>query len=284
MRVNISGTNFKPTAGIVGVCTDLVAMIATWVAHYASSTDIIFKVGMSVAVRMSVQGINKFMFKPTYLYIKTHNVTNLKYFGKTVQNPFTYTGSGTHWTRHLKYHGNNVSTEIVGFFTDKTKCKLAAIKFSIENNIVESKEWANLKIEELDGGDTSQTENYKKYVLAMPAIKKKCKWWNNGITQVHCEFPPDSTFTRGRLKFNNTGAGIGANLQKGKFWVNNGETEHMTTVIPKGFVKGRLCNKAFAGGNGRHSAKGTKWWNNGTESIMVVIPPDDTWVLGRIKN
>lgn len=259
-------------------------MIAAWIAHDSSRANVVFKVGVSVSMRMPVQGINKFMFKPTYLYIKTHNVTNLKYFGKTVQNPFTYTGSGTYWVRHLKSHGNDVSTEIVGFFTDKTECKLAAIKFSIENNIVESKEWANLKIEELDGGDTSQTENYKKYVLAMPAIKKKCKWWNNGITQLHCDLPPDDTFTRGRLTFNNPGAKIGASIQKGKFWVNNGETEYMTTAIPGGFVKGRLRSKAFAGGNGRHSAKGTKWWNNGTKSIMSVVPPDNSWIPGRIKS
>jgi hypothetical protein len=30
----------------------------------------------------------------TYLYLKKHNQTGLTYFGKTVRNPESYTGSG----------------------------------------------------------------------------------------------------------------------------------------------------------------------------------------------
>jgi hypothetical protein len=224
------------------------------------------------------------MFKPTYLYIKTHNVTKLKYFGKTTRDPFVYKGSGVHWTRHLATHGDNVTTEILGLFTNRDECKLAAVNFSIANNIVESKEWANLKIEELDGGDTSQTENYKKYIPVMSAIKRKCKWWNNGTNQVHSETPPDSTYTRGRLFFNNVGAVKGTEIQRGKKWVNNGLTEFMVAgTVPVGFTEGRLLSKAFAGGSGRHSAKGSHWWNNGTDSIMVIVPPDQTWVRGRLR-
>lgn len=48
-----------------------------------------------------------------YLYIKTHNKTGLKYLGKTVKNPYLYSGSGKNWIKHLKQHGNNVSTEIL---------------------------------------------------------------------------------------------------------------------------------------------------------------------------
>ena len=90
--------------------------------------------------------------KPIYLYIKTHNQTGLKYFGKTIQDPFTYPGSGVRWTNHLKQHGNDVKTEVVGCFEDKDECKLFALEFSKDNNIVKSEEWANLKVEDLDGG------------------------------------------------------------------------------------------------------------------------------------
>lgn len=95
-------------------------------------------------------------FFPTYLYIKTHNITGLKYFGKTTQDPFSYRGSGKYWLRHISYYGNNVTTEIIGYFTNKDECKTAALNFSLENNIVDSHEWANL-IEEngLDGGATT---------------------------------------------------------------------------------------------------------------------------------
>lgn len=83
-----------------------------------------------------------------YLYVKTHNITGLKYFGKTIKaNPEKYNGSGLYWKRHLKIHGNNISTKIIGKYDDYDKCSDDAIKFSIENNIIESKEWANLIIE-----------------------------------------------------------------------------------------------------------------------------------------
>ena len=46
---------------------------------------------------------NQLMF---YLYIKTHSKTGLKYLGYTQKkDPFSYTGSGTYWKRHLKKHG-----------------------------------------------------------------------------------------------------------------------------------------------------------------------------------
>jgi hypothetical protein len=94
-------------------------------------------------------------FKPTFLYIKTHNTTGLKYFGKTVSNRKQYRGSGTYWIRHLKKYGNDVSTEIVGYFTDEIWCMLFALEFSIINDIVNSKKWANLMLENgICGGDT----------------------------------------------------------------------------------------------------------------------------------
>lgn len=95
-------------------------------------------------------------FKPTYLYIKTHNVTGLKYFGKTTSNRKRYRGSGHYWVNHIKKHGYDVTTEIIGYFTDQDECVNFAIDFSIKNNVVESSLWANEKIENgLDGGDTT---------------------------------------------------------------------------------------------------------------------------------
>lgn len=93
------------------------------------------------------------MFKPTYLYIKTHNVTGLKYFGKTTaKDPHKYIGSGVYWNRHLKVYGINFSTEIIGFYSDEQECRQTALKFSTDYDIVASKDWANLKEELLDGG------------------------------------------------------------------------------------------------------------------------------------
>ena len=49
-----------------------------------------------------------------YLYVKTHNITGLKYLGKTINpDPHSYKGSGTIWLRHIKKHGYDVTTEIL---------------------------------------------------------------------------------------------------------------------------------------------------------------------------
>ncbi len=107
--------------------------------------------------------------KPTYLYVKTHLKTGLKYFGKTTQDPFKYSGSGVHWRRHLKIHGNEHSTTIIGLFTDENDLKEASLRFSQENSIVESDEWANLKEEDgMMGGATRtgyiMTESEKEHL------------------------------------------------------------------------------------------------------------------------
>lgn len=122
-------------------------------------------------------------FLPTYLYVKTHLVTGLKYFGKTSKDPVKYKGSGKHWVAHLKVHGNLVSTEIIGFFEQKSECEDAARKFSAENKIVESEDWANLIAENgLDGGfiprvyKTVSDETKRKISEA----KRGTKPWNAG--------------------------------------------------------------------------------------------------------
>lgn len=88
----------------------------------------------------------------TYLYIKTHNKTGLKYFRKTSNpkfgiNPNKYIGSGVYWKRHVKKHGCDVSTEIFGYFDDLDECSQVALSFSKEHDIVNSPLWANLQDE-----------------------------------------------------------------------------------------------------------------------------------------
>ena len=105
------------------------------------------------------------------LYIKTQNQTGLKYFGKTTKkDPNKYKGSGKYWLNHLKKHGNDVHTEILGVFESIEECKKIAIKFSTENNIVESKSWANLRMENgIDGapiGNTFSQESIEKMRLS----------------------------------------------------------------------------------------------------------------------
>jgi len=88
-----------------------------------------------------------------YLYVKTHNITGLKYLGKTSNgDPINYRGSGTYWMKHLKVHGYDVTTEIIKECKTNDEIKEWGIYYSRLWNVVESKEWANLCEESGDGG------------------------------------------------------------------------------------------------------------------------------------
>lgn len=83
-----------------------------------------------------------------YLYHKRHAVTGLNYFGKTTTNPYTYNGSGVYWNAHLKRHGFLIETLEVWEFDNVDECSKFALDFSVNHNIVESTEWANLILED----------------------------------------------------------------------------------------------------------------------------------------
>lgn len=84
-----------------------------------------------------------------YLYVKQHSKTKLKYFGKTVRDPYSYNGSGLKWLRHIKKHGKEfVETLEVWAFDNQEECTEFALNYSKVNDIIESKEWANLKDED----------------------------------------------------------------------------------------------------------------------------------------
>lgn len=89
------------------------------------------------------------------LLIKEHKDTGLKYLCYTQKdNHSKYTGSGVYWLKHIKEHGYNVSTKLIFKSESYDEFKKVAIETSNKFNIVESDEWANLRIEEGDGGDT----------------------------------------------------------------------------------------------------------------------------------
>lgn len=94
--------------------------------------------------------------KKFYLYIKTHNITGLKYLGQTSQDPFKYKGSGVYWESHLKKHGDGHSTEILKECVSKEEIKHHGIYYSDLWDVVNSDDWANLKPEEGDGGSTTE--------------------------------------------------------------------------------------------------------------------------------
>jgi hypothetical protein len=124
-----------------------------------------------------------------YLYIKVHTKTGLKYFGKTTNNnPYSYKGSGSYWQKHIKKHGkDNIETLQVWEFDNQSECTDFALHFSEENNIVKSKDWANLREENGKDGVTSgsiawnKNKNMSKESCKKMSIAKKgCTPWNKG--------------------------------------------------------------------------------------------------------
>lgn len=98
-----------------------------------------------------------------YLYVKTHNITGLKYLGQTTaKNPYKYSGSGVYWKSHLAKYGSDFTTEIIKECTNKEDLRYWGKYYSDLWNIVESNYWANLKEEVGDGG--RQSEEVRKVI------------------------------------------------------------------------------------------------------------------------
>lgn len=120
-----------------------------------------------------------------YLYVKTHNKTGLKYLGQTsLSDPHKYQGSGKRWRVHIKKHGYDVTTDIIFETEDKEELKEQGIYYSNLWNVVESTEWANLMIEQGDGGDTSASPAYQEYLMNRePIIGEKNPFWGKTHTE-----------------------------------------------------------------------------------------------------
>jgi len=111
-----------------------------------------------------------------YLYLKTHNVTGLKYLGQTTNNnPHKYTGSGKYWKLHLAKHGKDYSTTILHECTDPSEIISLGKYYSELWNVVDSTEFANLIIE--DGNSTSHTKESRD---KMSQSRIGVEPWNKG--------------------------------------------------------------------------------------------------------
>ena len=114
-------------------------------------------------------------FKPTYLYIKQHEVTGLLYFGKTTNsNPVSYKGSGKYWKQHLKAHPGKIKTIWLEQFLDQESLKEFADFFSNFFDITNSGRWANLRPENgIDGGVIGEAKSLEHRQKISNALRGK---------------------------------------------------------------------------------------------------------------
>lgn len=209
-----------------------------------------------------------------HLYIKTHNTTGLKYFGKTTRDPYSYSGSGKYWKKHLKKHGDNVTTEIVGSFPSKEECESFALQFSIENNIIESGQWANLINENgLDGAPKGNVLNN--------SIKQKISDSLKGKPNPKTKYiMKESSETRSkRCK----------NIAKDTFWINNGIENKRSKILIDGWKLGRIQNgkigdKSLGSRNNGSNTKGRKIYNDGKKHAYYLEGQQpEGWVRGKMQ-
>ena len=174
------------------------------------------------------------------LMIKKHNKTGLKYlcFTKTEGIEYdNYKGSGKHWLRHLKKHGSDISTTLIYETDSPIEFKEYAIQKSKEYNIIESKDWANIRIEDGAGGDTVSNKKWitngskDKYILKTEEIpggwkkgRSNCVF-NNKENQSKFSKKSDrvkagkatsQAWKEGRVKRDNSKCGIKGDLNPAK--------------------------------------------------------------------
>lgn len=236
-----------------------------------------------------------------YLYVKTNTKTGLKYFGKTIQSDYeSYKGSGVYWITHNNKHGWDYTTELIAQFEDIEKAKEFAINFSKENNIVESNEWANLKIEDVEGGWDHVNGDMKEFYIEK-SKQTVLNWDETYRNEVNNSkgHPGNKNpmFGRNRSGENNPRYGAivkGTETAKKIGTANRGKKrslEHKqrraeTTKMlwESGAFNNRKKLSKDQLTNFFQSSTGTKWWNNGISCKRSKISPGSGWILGRIKS
>jgi hypothetical protein len=249
--------------------------------------------------------------------MKTHNITGKKYLGQTTsKDPFTYKGSGKCWKQHIRKHGYDVVTEILKECSTKEEVKYWGEYYTNLWNVVDSREWANLKPESGDGGSVKGTNLGRKHsTKTKEKISKNTKGKSKPKNSI-----PKTKEQKEHLSKINTGKKLSQetiekmrisrigkthneeskekmrkpkteiakqNMKKAQEkrreyskdqWITNGIKN---TLIPLTFEIPKGWRKGRTVDTKPPSQKGKFWANNGIENKMVIEIPEG-WVKGRI--
>lgn len=180
-----------------------------------------------------------------YLYLKTHNVTGLKYLGKTERCDFyEYHGSGVYWKRHLKVHGCDYHTTCLLKTESQEELRETGLFFSRIWNVVNSNEFANLTEEDGNGGSNfkhlARTKEWSNNIRNSK-LREKNPMWKGGHTLK--KSPPKSRSEYGMSGLNHNDESkskISQSLTKW-MWITDGKENLKvlkTSSIPEGWRRG----------------------------------------------
>lgn len=175
-----------------------------------------------------------------YLYLKTHNKTGKKYLGKTEQNPFKYKGSGVVWQKHIKKHGNDVTTTILAECNTNEEAKIRGLEYSETFDVVRSKSFANLIAESGEGVPKGGSPKRNKKI----SNSLKIHWSKNKAIRSNqnkgrtWKLSPELAYKVSQY-FKNSPKDHSSNT----IWINNGiinKRLKIGTQMLQGFSKGRM--------------------------------------------
>lgn len=253
------------------------------------------------------------------LMVKTHDVTGLKYLcytrkeGKAYDS---YLGSGTEWERHLSLYGEFITTELVYETEDLNEFKEFARNYSYKNNIVESKEWANLRIEEGDGGDTvsnkiwitdGKVDRYHNKDEVIP------EGWTRGRSNCVFNDPKIQKEFTSRVDRKKAGKGIKRAWDEGRFnrdhskcgvrgdqnpakrsevkeeisKKNSGRVHYNNGIVTRSFRPGEKIPDGWVKGQLKSAKRSYRWMfheSKGVEKVAIDLLPayiEQGWQYGR---
>lgn len=226
------------------------------------------------------------MSSKIFLYVKECEHCGLKYFGKTIKtNPFSYYGSGLRWKKHYKKYGKEkIKTIEIYPFDDIKEAKEFALNFSIKNNIIKSKKWANLINENGEDGFPEKEENpmfnSKRFGNKNPFYGKTHNFETKKIIKEKRKHQIITKETKKKM----------SEKQKNSIWINNKlieKTIFKFEKIPEGFVVGRKpFNKKWKELISKNLGKnkGKKYYNDGIKNYLCLEENSNpTWSKGMIK-
>jgi hypothetical protein len=125
--------------------------------------------------------------KKHYLMLKIHNITGLKYLCKCSTTDesycYKYNGSGKYWKRHLKRHGIDITTHILGVYDTNEALAEMGEHYSKILDVVESKEYANLIPETGQGGFSKEAHKAAQSEKVKSGRALKFKQLYTGVTK-----------------------------------------------------------------------------------------------------